>query len=258
MPEKTISDLHGGHRDRLRHRVRENGAQSLADHELLELLLFYVIPRRDTNELAHRLIEECGSLSGVLEAPIEQLCRICGIKEQAALYLRALGDLARRYAVSKFETGADPMKTVYDTADKLAAVIYPHFLGQVSERMLVLLFDGAMHMVDLFVVAVGSQNSVNINVRMITERAYSRRAAFAVLAHNHPGGVATPSPEDIRLTQDVERALRLLGIPLIEHFIFTDHAYFPIIANSGLLPAEDPEYPEAAQFRRLICGSRGI
>ena len=258
MPEKTLSDLHGGHRDRLRERVWQNGAQSLVDHELLELLLFYVIPRRDTNELAHRLIEECGSLAGVLEAPVEQLCRVCGIKEQAALYLRALGDLARRYAVSKFEMSNDPMKTVYDTAEKLAATIYPHFLGQVRERVLVLLFDSGMHMVDLFTVAEGSQSGVSFNVRAVTERAYLRRATFVVLAHNHPGGVAAPSPEDIRLTQEVERALRLLGIPLIEHFVFTDHAYFPIIANSGILPLEDPEYPEAAQFRRLLSGNRGL
>ena len=254
MAEKSASTLHSGHRERLRERFLQNGAEGFADHELLELLLFYVIPRRDTNELSHRLIEECGSLQRVLEAPTEQLCHICGIKEQTALYLQALGELSRRYAISKFQASNDPLNTVYDTAEKLAAVVYPRFLGQTTERMLALLFDSGMHLADIFTVAKGSLNGVSINIRSIAERAYARGAASVVLAHNHPGGIAAPSVEDVKLTQDAATALRLLGIPLVEHFIFTDHAYFPILANCTPHAEEDFEYPQAAQFRRLLSG----
>lgn len=256
MPAKTPEHHHNGHRERLRERFLKSGAEGFADHELLELLLFYVIPRRDTNELAHRLIEECGSLPEVLEADATQLQTVDGIKDQASLYLEALGELARRYAVSKFQSKQDPMNTVYDTPEKLAAVIYPRFLGQTKESMLALLFDSGMHMVDLFVVANGSLNSVQVNIRSVAQRAYQRGASGVILAHNHPGGVATPSPDDIKLTQSMEQAFRLLGIPLIEHFVFTDHAYFPILANCSLCAEEDFEHPQAAQFRRLITGKQ--
>ncbi len=247
--------LHGGHRDRMRERVASAGASSLADHELLEMLLYYIQPRRDTNETAHLLIEECGSLSAVLEAQAERLCRVPYIKENAAVYLQLLGELSRRYAVAKFQPEGVSPDVVYDSLEKLATVLYPRFLGQSKELLIAVLFDARMRMADLFVVAQGSLNSVSVTARAVTQRAYARNAAFCVLAHNHPGGIATPSQEDVRLTRDMETALELVGVPLIEHLVFTEHAYFPIIANcvQGQEPAP---LSQAAQYRKLLFQSK--
>ena len=107
---KDQSKLHNGHRERMRERVQNGGISTLADHELLEMLLYYTQPRRDTNETAHALIEECGSLSDVLEAPAERLCRAPLIGENSALYLNLLGELSRRYAMSKFREKKDSMQ----------------------------------------------------------------------------------------------------------------------------------------------------
>ena len=252
MAQKSSSQLHEGHRARMRERLERAGAEGFADHELLEMLLYYVQPRRDTNEMAHQLIEECGSLSAVLEAPPERLCRVPFVKENTSVYLRLLGELSKRYARSKFTLQNEPLKTVYDSNEKLASVIYPRFIGQTTERMLVLLFDGGMHMVDCFTAAEGSINAVALTVRSVAERAFTRGACSVILAHNHPGGVATPSPEDLKLTQSMITALDLLGIPLVEHFVFTERSYFPIIANCFDAATDVSEHQQAAQFRRML------
>lgn len=247
--------IHTGHRDRMRERVASGGVSSLADHELLEMLLYYIQPRRDTNETAHLLIEECGSLSAVLEAQADRLCRVPYIKQNGAMYLRLLGELSRRYAVAKFQPEGVSPDVIYDSMEKLATVLYPRFLGQTKELLIAVLFDARMRMADLFVVAEGTLNSVSMTARAVTQRAYARNAAFCVLAHNHPGGIATPSQEDVRLTRDMESALELVGVPLIEHLVFTEHAYFPIIANcvQGQEPAP---LSKAAQCRKLLFQSQ--
>lgn len=247
--------LHSGHRDRMRERVAASGASSLADHELLEMLLYYVQPRRDTNETAHMLIEECGSLPSMLEADRERLCRVPYIKENGALYLQLLGELARRYAVSKFQPDGISPDEVYDSMEKLATVLYPRFLGQTKELLVAVLFDARMRLSDIFTVAEGTLNSVSLTARTVTQRAYARNAAFCVLAHNHPGGIATPSQEDVRLTRDMEAALELVGVPLIEHLVFTDRAYFPIVANC-MQSQELAPHSEAAQYRKLLKKER--
>lgn len=247
--------LHAGHRERMRERVASAGASTLADHELLEMLLYYVQPRRDTNETAHALIEECGSLAAVLEADAQRLCRVPYIKEGGATYLQLLGELSRRYAVSKFQPEGSAPDTAYDSLEKLATVLYPRFLGQSKELLIAVLFDARMRMVDLFTVAEGTLNSVSLTARSVTQRAYARNAAFCVLAHNHPGGIATPSQEDVRLTRDMETALELVGVPLIEHLIFTERAYFPIIANCTE-GQEIAPLSKAAQYRKLLYQSK--
>ena len=223
--------LHNGHRARMRERVQNGGLQALADHELLEMLLYYTQPRRDTNETAHELIEECGSLSLVLEAPVEKLCRVHSVGEGSALYLKLLGELSRRYAMSKLKSEKNPMQVQYDSKEKLASYLYPRFFGRRTEQLLALLFDNSMHMLDCFCAGEGSVNSVQVSVRAIAQRAYARNASCVILAHNHPDGIASPSAEDIRLTRDLYNALSLLDITLAEHLVFAEKSYFPIMEN---------------------------
>ena len=253
MEKQTKGALHEGHRSRMRERVARSGAGALADHELLEMLLYYVHPRRDTNETAHELIEECGSLSAVLEAPEERLCRVNGVKENTAIYLQLLSELSRRYVLAKTQSGEDPMQVVYDDRAKIASLMYPRFLGLTTERMYAILFDSAMRLLDVFCVSEGTANAVSVTVRKVAQRAYQRNAVAVVLAHNHPGGIASPSLEDIHLTKEMESALLMVGVPLVEHFVFTERAYYPILASCGEVQQNDtPEALRAAQLRRLL------
>ena len=227
--EDRKASLHQGHRERMRERLLSSGGSSLADHELLEMLLFYALPRRDTNDTAHRLIEEFGSLCGVLEGDRSRLLSVEGVGDGAAVFMELLGELSRRYAAEKIRP-ADKIP-VFDTPQKIAAFLAPRFLGLSVERAYLLLFDNGMHMLDCFHVGDGSVSGIPLSMRRIVERAVTKQAAAAVLAHNHPRGLAIPSKEDMQITSQLQAALELIEVPLIEHFVFSDRAYHPIIRS---------------------------
>lgn len=216
--------IHSGHRERMRARFLETGGRGMADHELLELLLYYGIPRRDTNDTAHLLMEAFGSFSAVLEADADLLCGVEGIGSSTAVYIGLLRECAARYAKAKMDTGEDK-KDVYDTAEKVVSYLASRYVGVEVERVYLLLFDNAMHMIDCFHVCDGSITGVSMSVRRMTERAYRKGAAAAILAHNHPGGMASPSFEDIRITRRLAEAMRLLEIPLLEHYVIAGSYY---------------------------------
>lgn len=220
------SALHEGHRQRLRERFL-NDPDAIADHELLELLLFYVIPRRDTNDLAHTLIEEFGSLLGVLEADSVRLSNVAGVKGSTAAYLKALCETARRFMAGKLNGGDS--SAVFDTPEKIARFLWPRFLGITEERVYALLFDNGMRLLDCYHVCDGTAAGAPFSVRRIVQRAYAKGAVGVVLAHNHPGGVVTPSADDIKATRHLDEALRMMEIPLIEHYIFAENAFMPIM-----------------------------
>ena len=221
--------LHAGHRNRLRERFMRD-PEAMAEHELLELLLFYAIPRRDTNDLAHSLIEEFGSLEGVLEAEPSLLYRVDGVKEGVAAYLKALCEVARRYAAQKLRYEEDDR--VFDTPERIAAFVWPRFLGLSEERVFALLFDNGMRLLDCYHVCDGSVTSAPLSVRRIVQRAYVKGAAGVILAHNHPGGTSMPSGDDIRATRQLEEALNMMEIPLVEHYVFADRSFTPILSKS--------------------------
>ena len=231
MANDASTHRHDGHRERMRERFLNAGGNAFADHELLETLLFYAIPRRDTNDLAHRLIEDFGSLAGVLEADIDHLCRTDGISKSSAAYLKLLCELSTRYTSSKLKT--EDAKTVFDTPGKIAAFMAPRYIGVNVERVYLLLFDNGMHMIDCFHVCDGSISGVSMSVRRIAEQAYKKGAAAAILTHNHPGGLAIPSADDVRVTRRLAETLRLLEVPLLEHYVFADRSYAPILSSAS-------------------------
>ena len=230
MEKKNSTDgLHAGHRARMRQRFAETGGKGMADHELLELLLYYCIPRQDTNDLAHRLMESFGSLSGILEADPDLVATTLGAGASVATFLSLLGETAARYVKEKLQGG--DRKTVYDTPEKIVTYLASVYMGIDVERVYLLLFDNGMHLLDCYHVCDGSVTGVSMSIRRMTERAYRKGAAVAVLAHNHPGGNASPSFEDIRLTQRLDEAMRLLEIPLLEHYVIAGRTYSPILCR---------------------------
>lgn len=240
------SALHVGHRQRMRERFL-NAPESLAEHELLELLLYYAVPRRDTNDLAHSLIEQFGSLTAVLEADVTQLSRVKGVGESVATYLSAVGAGARYYMGEKITNGASA--STLDTPAKVAEFLWPRFLGQNKERVFALLFDNGMRLLDCYHICDGSIAGAPISVRRIVERAYTKGAVGVILAHNHPGGLAVPSGDDIRITRTLDTALRTMEVPLIEHYVFSDRSFAPIM--SRYRAGNEEEYAASSLFDLL-------
>ncbi len=214
--------LHSGHRQRLKNRYLDFGVENLSDHEILELLLFYAIPQRNTNDIAHTLIDKFGSLRGVLEADIDSLKNTKGLGEHSAILITLLNDIHRKIRLSENE----PIVKL-DSLSKIGKYLMNYYEGIQEERVTLMLFDNSMRLIDFVVLSTGSINSSSIDYRSIAEISLRKNAACVVLAHNHPNGLAIPSSEDRLITKNVDAALSVIGVHLIEHIIVGTANYAP-------------------------------
>lgn len=218
--------IHGGHRDRLKKRFLEQGLDGFTDIQALELLLFYSIPRQDTNPIAHKLLAHFGSLSQVLEAPAEELMKIGGIKEHSAVLLNLINQMGRFYLVDKAKR-----ERVLPTIEDCARYLQPYFYGRMTETVFLLCLDAKCKALCCKEVGEGSVNSAGISVRRIVETALREGASTVVLAHNHPSGIALPSPEDIQTTRRVAAALHSVEIALADHIVVADDDYVSMVQS---------------------------
>lgn len=227
MTMKKAKNIHEGHRARMKRKFLRQKENSFAEHELLELLLFYAIPRRETNTIAHALIERFGSLRGVLSASPEELVEIKGVQEHSAGLIRLVRELSAVYAETAREKNFK-----LDTLDKIGKLLLEKYVGCTNEKVMCVLLDNSLGLIACEILHEGSINSAAFQPRKLFELAYSRRASSVVLAHNHPGGIAIPSGDDLTTTSNIAAGLDLLGINLLEHIIIADGHYAPIIRNS--------------------------
>lgn len=222
--------VHDGHRDRLRQNFIENGGIShFSELNALELLLFYAIPRRDTNPVAHRLLDRFGSLHGVLTATEQELLEVDGIGVNAAVLLRLVPQIVKKSEISRTKQ----IKTIASSSDAGRFCI-PRFMYEEDEVVLMLCLDGQRRLRKCVEVGRGMANAVESNLRLITETALRCKACSVIIAHNHPDGVALPSPEDNAATKQIIAALEPLRIEVLDHIIVSGED-FVSYADSGML-----------------------
>ncbi len=226
-------EQHEGHRQRLRERFFKNEMDSFAPHEALELLLTYAIPRRDTNLLAHRLIEHFGTLHAVLEAPLEELTQVDGIGENAAVLVHMLLPLYRMYEQDRLAPSLS-LTTFKQVEDFCAGLLK----GLNAERFYVLCFDARLKLIQTRLVSEGTLNEVAVYPRRILSILLRHNAAGAVLAHNHPAGTFAPSDADIILTNTLNGLLQGVGIRLYDHILVAGGQTFSFKQN-GILKDEE-------------------
>lgn len=219
--------IHDGHRARLRARYIEEGLAHFNEIDTLELLLFYAIPRRDTNELAHLLLQQFGSLDGVLGATTGDLCAVPGISENTAVLLHLFNDVARKCEISRQSI------RIVNSSQDAGTFLLPYFYGLRDETVYLLCLDAKGKVLDCRALFKGSANGVAIAIRKIVEVALSVNATSVIMAHNHPGGLALPSAEDRAATLRIRAALQNLDILLIDHIIVADRDFISM-ADSGL------------------------
>lgn len=221
-------NIHAGHRDRMKDRYLTSGADSFATHELLEMLLFYGIQQKDTNGLAHEMINHFGSLEGVMSATPEGLMVIPGIKKHAAVLLSLVSEINRRCETEKMSR-----RVLLDSQTKVEQYIKP-ILNMLSvEKLYALFLDNGMKLIKCVCISEGTVNANNPNVRKLLESALHYNAANVILAHNHPGGLAIPSKEDRVTTRAIDEALRMFDINLVEHFIVAGDRCAPMLHFSS-------------------------
>lgn len=211
-------NVHAGHRKRVRANVIENGFSQLEDHKLLELILFYAIPQADTNGIAHNLLNEFGSIKGVLNADVGALCEVAGIGESTAVMIAAMGEAMRRSQ----KIFADK-RALYKTHEDYCSLAQGYLSGESKEKVLAFCFDATGRLKRVVNVSEGTENSSFIDVRKIVQSAMGCDATTVVMAHNHPAGSGEPSMSDMDSTRALSVTLRKLQVMLADHVIVDEN-----------------------------------
>lgn len=227
--------IHEDHRQRLKGRFLKEGLDNFDELYVLELLLFYSIPRKDTNPIAHRLLEQFGSLSGVFNAKPEELEKIEGVSKNTSAFLSLINQLCRYYKVKEKE----PEKCLR-SVEQCGEYLLPYFIGREQETVFMLCLDGKCKVLCCKMVGEGSVNSANIPVRRVVEMALAANASSVVLAHNHPSGLAIPSAEDIQTTHRIASALEMVDVVLADHIVVSQGDFVSIVQSKYY----KPEYPQ--------------
>ena len=222
--------LHSGHRARMRERyINDNGLDSFAEHEALELLLFYCIPQKDTNGLAHKMLNEYGSLANLFDTHPLDISKRCKVSENISVLISMIPQLSKLYFRSKWE------KNVRLVTPELAGeYLIDLFAGRNTEAFYVLCLDAQRRLVNAAIVSEGTVEETPIYIRNIVEMALLHRSVSVVLSHNHPGGSRTASGADVEATRQILRAFELLEIVVLDHIIVAGLSYYSFTEN-GLL-----------------------
>ena len=206
--------MHTGHRERLRERFIATSGEGFSDHELLELLLCYAIPQKNLNPLAHDLLSAFGSFRAVLDASLTQLTTFPGIGQRTAVMIKLARGLVLRYQSGE---GSEKrkLKSRADAVDYCKSL----FIGSQTEAFYLIGLDAAMTILGKVLLASGGLTQVKTEPRNVVQAALTMNAHSILLAHNHPGGSALASSDDVKATARIDEVLSGIGIRLREHII---------------------------------------
>lgn len=219
-PAKDKS-IHSGHRKRIKEKYIHNGLEPFADHEVLELLLFYCIPMRDTNELAHKMIEEFGTLHNLFDASPQEIARRCKISQSTAILVSIIPALYKRYSAAKWAKRAE-----LDTSKKAGQYAMSLFAGETNECFYMICLDSQSRLLHTVLISRGTVDETQIYPRQVVESALKYNAASVILAHNHPGTSLSPSRNDIEATRRIMEALEPIDINVMDHIIVGGIKYY--------------------------------
>jgi DNA repair protein RadC len=218
--------IHEGHRDRLKKRFLEYGLESFEDYSVLELFLFYALPRADVNPIAHTLIEKFGSLASVFDAPTEELAKVPGIGISTAEFIKLIPQVSRRYLMSR-----SSFEDILDSTKKAGEYLLPRFYAERDEIVYMVCLDAKCKVINCKLLFRGGVNSANVSVRKIVENALVYNSTSVIIAHNHTSGIAVPSNEDKATTRRIEQALKAVDIILADHIVVADDDFVSMADN---------------------------
>ena len=208
-------ELHEKHRQRMKQSFRSAGLQGFQPHNIVEMMLFYSLPRCNTNETAHLLLNEFGSIAGVLDAPFEALTNVNGIGPESATFIKFLPELFRAYEESKFSE-----RPYIETSDAARKYLSSYFKTATSEKLVILYLDAKCRVIKEAEISQKNENMVYVELSSVVKSAIMLNAKGVIIAHNHISGFATPSAEDKDMTEKLAKMLIPVGIHLCDHLIF--------------------------------------
>lgn len=226
-------NAHQGHRQRMHERVQNYGLDSLAPHEALEYVLYLTNAQKDTNGIAHELIERFGDFAAVLEASEEELCTVEGVGPATARMLHLLPQISRYYGRSRTSNAR-----CIQTTEQMGSYLMAKFAWSDYERAMLVSLDSRRRVRAAVWLREGTSDRVSLEIKDVVSAAIKGKTDTVVLCHNHPNGVALPSLADMDATGNIARALGLVKIHLLDHFILTDTEYFSM-RDANRLPIYD-------------------
>lgn len=230
-------NIHKGHRERLRG-LAEKGIQNLPEHQVLELLLSYVIPQKDTNPLAHSLINRFGSLAGVFEATPTKLKQVNGIGDVAASFIHLCSQLPQVYKDSKIKD-----KVVLSSPRQ--AIEYFNNIISIGpvEKFYIAYLNSKCEIIKTENFTNGNISKISVDLKSLTYSILEQNASGVIICHTHPTGLAKPSKEDLVFTKQLTLAIHTMGIKMLDHIILSNNSHFSFL-NEGLLDEYKQELTE--------------
>lgn len=220
---------HAGHRKRLKQELlTQDFAETIPEHKLLEALLFYGVPRKDTNEIAHELLEHFGSICGVLEANPADLLQVKGMTENAVTLIKFILPLARRYNIEKLKG-----RIKFDNFELLGKFIIEKHRGYSEEILLITSFGTDGTMIACEPVRKGDKSMVSVTVKEVLKIALKHNAPAVIVSHNHMNRNALPSESDILMTMRLSNMLKEINVKLLDHIIVANNDYISM-SQSGM------------------------
>jgi len=233
--DSEAKNIHSGHRERVRKRFLKDGISSFSDYQILEMLMFYVHKRKDTNEIGHNLINEFGSLENVFSATFDELCTVDGVGESGAVLIRLIGQLFNRVNARPIETG-----TYLSSTEITGQYLIDYFKNLSVERFVLISMNCERKILGVDIISEGDHSATAVDIRKIVNIAMKRKATVVLLAHNHPGDSTNPSDSDIVVTGKIINVLEGLDIMVADHIICNDTS-FSSLEERGFL-SEGPNY----------------
>ena len=213
------SDIHKGHRQRLKEKYINNGIDSFKFHEILELLLFCPLHRKNTNEIGHELAKKFGdSFAEIFEASDERLKEVNGIGDEAVSHIRFLADITRLYNIDRAKKAEKDFVSLKIQEEFLTA----NYTGKRREEVFLITLNNRMERISCDLIYIGSVNSSKVDMNKMVKIALNNDAASVIVAHNHPNGRVDPSPEDIETTRRMEWIFDAISLKLIDHYVIAD------------------------------------
>lgn len=224
--EKKVKNLHENHRQRLDSKAERIGFEFLETHEQLEEILYVTIPRGDTNGIAHELLDNFGTLRGVLNADVSELEKIKGIGHRTAVFLSQLNDITGLVVRNQAK-----QKPRLKTLEEIGRYISSFYIGKDVEVFYMFNLDVSFRVKSVIKVSEGISNETYIIPQIVTKNAVKYGANKVIISHNHPGGTMSPSVEDIEATNQIREALDSVNIELYDSVIIADSDCFSLKEN---------------------------
>ncbi len=236
------ANIHDNHRKRMRESFFEHGFDGMDDHEILEMVLYYALPRRNTNEIAHSLINHFGSFSEVLEADKSELVTVPYITDNAVFLLKMILPMYKRYRQSASERNRK-----FESTEQIAEYLMSKFVDTNNECVYAMFFDTEMNLIKCSKLNEGDISSSMFDFRKLVKAVLETKATSVIISHNHPHGITLPSREDVAVTESAYYLLRTLKVNLLDHIIVSQTAYSSMVKMpkfAHIFYGLDPLFPD--------------